>query len=95
MSFERTVVLRYCAKCGRDVGSTADYCDSYGAPLHQTPILTGNLNIAIGCSGTRKHAKLKEYELAMGFPYSIANALADAMLTLTRYEKTEEDQVRD
>lgn len=60
-----------------------------------TPILTGNLNIAIGCGGTRKHAKLKEYELAVGFPYSIANELADAMLTLARYEKAEEDHVRD
>lgn len=92
MSFERTVVLRYCVKCGRDVGSTAYYCDSYGAPLHQTPILIGNLNIAIGCGGTRKHAAMKESELALGFAYSIANELAEASLTIARYEQLEEQR---
>jgi uncharacterized protein (DUF169 family) len=55
-----------------------------------SPILTGDLSIALGCAGSRKHAAMKESELALGFPYGIANELADASLTLARYEKQEE-----
>jgi uncharacterized protein (DUF169 family) len=54
------------------------------------PILTGGLSIALGCGGSRMHAAMKESELALGFPYGIANELADASLTLARYEKLEE-----
>jgi uncharacterized protein (DUF169 family) len=52
--------------------------------------LTGGLSIALGCAGCRKHAGIKESELALGFPYGIANELADASLTLARYEEQEE-----
>ena len=55
-----------------------------------SPILTGGLSIALGCAGCRKHAGMKESELALGFAYSIANELADASLTLAKYEKQEE-----
>jgi len=49
------------------------------------------MSIALGCGGSRKHAAMKESELALGFPYSIANELADASLTLARAEKQEEE----
>jgi uncharacterized protein (DUF169 family) len=73
------------------IGALFSFCVDATA----TPIAKKDLNIAVGCEEARKHEGLREHELAVGFPYSIANALADAMLTLARYEKAEEDHVRD
>jgi uncharacterized protein (DUF169 family) len=52
-----------------------------------TPIMTKDLNIAIGCEGSRRQEGLKQHELAVGFPYAIAGEVAEACLTLTMYEK--------
>ena len=57
-----------------------------------SPILTGGLSIALGCAGCRKHAGIKESELALGFPYGIANELAEASLTIAKYEQLEEQR---
>jgi uncharacterized protein (DUF169 family) len=56
-----------------------------------TPISTKDLNIAIGCEATRRLEGLREHELAIGFPYTLAGELADASLTLTIHEKAHAD----
>jgi uncharacterized protein (DUF169 family) len=53
-----------------------------------TPISTKDLNIAIGCEGSRRQGGLEQHELVLGFPYSIAGALAEASFTLTKFDKT-------
>jgi len=110
-------VLRHCAKCGRDVGSTTDYCDSCGAPLHQTQrsvtaekpqdqdrrrliqdVMKEFLKLdgsPVGVKFFRGLHEIPNEVEEIDAPRSIANALADAMLTLARYEKAEEDHVRD
>jgi len=50
-----------------------------------TPYLKGNINLAIGCEGARGHAGLKDYELSVGFPYKMAEALTEALQTLAKY----------
>jgi uncharacterized protein (DUF169 family) len=52
-----------------------------------TPISTKDLNIAIGCEGSRRQGGLAQHELALGFPYAIAGELAEASFTLIKYEK--------
>jgi uncharacterized protein (DUF169 family) len=52
-----------------------------------TPILTKDLNIAVGCEGSRRQEGLRDHELAVGFPYSMAGELAEASLTLAMHEK--------
>jgi uncharacterized protein (DUF169 family) len=59
-----------------------------------TPYLTGRINLAIGCEGARKHARLKDYELLVGIPYRIAEDLSMALQTLANYENVEEEHVQ-
>jgi uncharacterized protein (DUF169 family) len=55
-----------------------------------TPISKKDLNIAVGCEAARKHEGLRDHELAVGFPYEMANELAEVSLTMHRYEKLKE-----
>jgi len=55
-----------------------------------TPHMAGSINLAIGCEGAREHAGLRDYELSVGFPYSMANALTEALQTLAKYEGVKE-----
>ncbi len=75
---------------GRRTGASVGGLFSLCADAVATPISTGDLNIAIGCEGARKHGGLRPNELAVGFPFSIANELREASLTLARYEKAGE-----
>jgi uncharacterized protein (DUF169 family) len=84
------LVQAYQHTAGRRATASVGALFSLCADAVASPILTGDLSIALGCGGSRKHAAMKESELALGFPYSIANELADASLTLARYEKLEE-----
>jgi uncharacterized protein (DUF169 family) len=84
------LVQAYQHTTGERAGASLGALFSLCADAVASPILTGDLSIALGCGGSRKHAAMKESELALGFPYSIANELADASLTLARYEKQEE-----
>jgi len=59
-----------------------------------TPILTKDLNIAVGCEGSRRQEGLRDHELAVGFPYGMAGELAEASLTLSMHEKTHEEHAR-
>jgi len=52
-----------------------------------TPIMTKDLNIALGCEGSRRQEGLRQHELAIGFPYMLAGELAEASLTLAMHEK--------
>jgi uncharacterized protein (DUF169 family) len=84
------LVQAYQHTTGKRAAASVGALFSLCADAVASPILTGDLSIALGCGGSRKHAAMKESELALGFPYSIANELADASLTLIRYEKQEE-----
>ena len=84
------LVQAYQHTTGKRVVASVGALFSLCADAVASPVLTGDLSIALGCSGSRKHAAMKESELALGFPYGIANELADASLTLARYEKQEE-----
>jgi uncharacterized protein (DUF169 family) len=52
-----------------------------------TPILTKDLNIAVGCEAARRQEGLRQHELAIGFPYMVAGELAEASLTLAMHQK--------
>ena len=56
-----------------------------------TPYLKGNINLAIGCEGAREHAGLKDYELSVGFPYEVAEAVTEALQTLAKYGGAKEE----
>jgi uncharacterized protein (DUF169 family) len=68
------------------VGALFSFCIDATA----TPISKKDLNIAVGCEAARRHEGLRDHELAVGFPYEMANELAEASLTMRRHEKLKE-----
>ena len=47
------------------------------------PLMRGTVNFTLGCSGSRKYAKVSEDELIVGIPMKILPKLADAIQKLT------------
>ncbi len=47
------------------------------------PLLRGNINFTLGCSGSRKYAKVSENELIVGIPIGILPKLVDALQKLS------------
>lgn len=39
------------------------------------PLITGRINVSLGCGGSRPHAKLEESQLLIGLPYEIYKEL--------------------
>jgi uncharacterized protein (DUF169 family) len=46
------------------------------------PLMRGTINFTLGCTGSRKHAKISEDELIVGIPVKILPKLADALQKL-------------
>jgi uncharacterized protein (DUF169 family) len=81
------IIQSYQHITGRRVKASVGAQFSLCVDATATPIMTKDLNIAIGCEGSRRQEGLKQHELAIGFPYAIAGELAEASLTLTMHEK--------
>ncbi len=47
------------------------------------PLIRGSINFTLGCSGSRKYAKVSEDELIVGIPMGMLPTLVDALRKLT------------
>jgi uncharacterized protein (DUF169 family) len=81
------IIQSYQHITGRRVKASVGAQFSLCVDATATPIMTKDLNIAIGCEGSRRQEGLRQHELAIGFPYAIAGEVAEASLTLTMHEK--------